>query len=197
MSRRVAAQYEACYYFLPLEHWNRGFESRSVLLCSRLYVALRREQFQTHSPRSPNKYQHGKTRKKADCFGRVRPIILQTQEKQRILHKKEHRYCFSCPSNTVVTIIGVMNSGGVQGIKKPGTLLLKQLVQGGKFHRVCDRNSRGLRFWISQIAKYMIYDIFVNCNWVATRWQQYSTHLHTNNTQNDTKQTMHRTTQKF
>jgi len=25
----------------------------------------------------------------------------------------------------------------------------------------------------------MIYDIFVNCNWVATRWQQYSTHLHT------------------
>jgi len=25
------------------------------------------------------------------------------------------------------------------------------------------------------------YDIF-NCNWVATRWKQYSTHLHTNNT---------------
>jgi len=23
---------------------------------------------------------------------------------------------------------------------------------------------------------------FVNCNWVATRWQQYSTHLHMNNT---------------
>ena len=27
-------------------------------------------------------------------------------------------------------------------------------------------------------------DIFINCNWVDTRWQQYSTHLHTNNTQN-------------
>ena len=26
------------------------------------------------------------------------------------------------------------------------------------------------------------YDIFVNCNWVVTRWQQYSTHLHGNNT---------------
>jgi hypothetical protein len=25
-------------------------------------------------------------------------------------------------------------------------------------------------------------DIFVNFSWVATRWQQYSTHLHTNNT---------------
>jgi hypothetical protein len=32
----------------------------------------------------------------------------------------------------------------------------------------------------------MIYDIFVNCNWVATRWRWYSTHLHTNNTQNNT-----------
>ena len=30
------------------------------------------------------------------------------------------------------------------------------------------------------------YDIFVNCNWVITRCQQYSTHLHTNNTQNNT-----------
>ena len=28
--------------------------------------------------------------------------------------------------------------------------------------------------------------------WVATRWQQYSTHLHTINTQNDTKQTVHK-----
>jgi hypothetical protein len=31
---------------------------------------------------------------------------------------------------------------------------------------------------------YVIY--FVNCNRVATRWQQYSTHLHTNSTQNST-----------
>jgi len=30
------------------------------------------------------------------------------------------------------------------------------------------------------------YDIFVNCNWVGTRWQQYGRHLHTNNTQNNT-----------
>jgi hypothetical protein len=45
----------------------------------------------------------------------------------------------------------------------------------------------------------MWYDIyvFVNCNWVATRWQQYSTYLQTKNTQNDTKQTILRTTQKF
>jgi hypothetical protein len=37
----------------------------------------------------------------------------------------------------------------------------------------------------------------LNCNWVATWWQQYSTHLSTNNTQKDTKQTIHRTTPKF
>ena len=29
-------------------------------------------------------------------------------------------------------------------------------------------------------------DIFVNCNRVDTRWQQYSTHLHTNSTRNTT-----------
>jgi hypothetical protein len=38
------------------------------------------------------------------------------------------------------------------------------------------------------------YDIF-NCKWVTTRWQSYSTHIHTNNTENDTK--IHRTTQKY
>jgi hypothetical protein len=26
--------------------------------------------------------------------------------------------------------------------------------------------------------------LLLNCNWVDTRWQQYSTHLHTNSTQN-------------
>ena len=55
------------------------------------------------------------------------------------------------------------------------------------------------------------YDTFVNWNWVDTRWQQYSAHLHTNITQNNTidtnntlggsstvhiyTQTLHRTTQ--
>ena len=37
----------------------------------------------------------------------------------------------------------------------------------------------------------------LNCNWVATRWQLFSTHIHTNNTGNVTKQTIHRTTQKI
>ena len=37
----------------------------------------------------------------------------------------------------------------------------------------------------------------INCNWVATRWQYFGTHIHTNNTENDTKQTINRTTQKI
>ena len=41
----------------------------------------------------------------------------------------------------------------------------------------------------------MIYDIFVNCNWVATRWQQYSTHLHTHTHTHTYTHTIHRTTQ--
>jgi hypothetical protein len=36
-----------------------------------------------------------------------------------------------------------------------------------------------------------------NCNWLATRWQLFSTHIRTNNTGNVTKQTIHRTTQKY
>jgi len=36
-------------------------------------------------------------------------------------------------------------------------------------------------------AGYMVrYDILVNCNWVDSRWQQYSAHLHTNSKQNNT-----------
>jgi hypothetical protein len=40
---------------------------------------------------------------------------------------------------------------------------------------------------------YIYIYIFVNCNWVATRWQLFSTHIHTNNTGNVTKQTIQRT----
>jgi hypothetical protein len=32
----------------------------------------------------------------------------------------------------------------------------------------------------------LIYIYIYNCNWVDTRWQQYSSHLHTNSTQNTT-----------
>jgi hypothetical protein len=39
-----------------------------------------------------------------------------------------------------------------------------------------------LQYFTVLILRDMIYDIFVNCNWVDTRWQKYSTHLHTNNT---------------
>jgi len=50
---------------------------------------------------------------------------------------------------------------------------------------------------INEVLDSLILIYSVNCNWVVTRWQWYSTHLHTNNTQNDIKQTMHRTTQQF
>jgi hypothetical protein len=56
-------------------------------------------------------------------------------------------------------------------------------------YRVCRLFSYRSREWHDYV--------FVNCSWVATRWQYNSTHLHTNSTQNDTKQTIHRTAQKF
>jgi len=40
--------------------------------------------------------------------------------------------------------------------------------------------------WRSHLAiLHLISDIFVNCNLVDTQWQYYSTHLHTNSTQNN------------
>jgi len=41
-------------------------------------------------------------------------------------------------------------------------------------------------FFLTSRLNYIGIDIFVNCNWVDTQWQQYSIHLHTNSTQNNT-----------
>ena len=56
--------------------------------------------------------------------------------------------------------------------------------------------------WYDIVRYDMIYDliydmIFFNWNWVPTRWQSCTTHSHTSNTQNVTKQKIHRTTQIF
>ena len=41
-------------------------------------------------------------------------------------------------------------------------------------------SGRTMCIGLTQTLRDMIwYDIFVNCNWVVTRWQEYSTHLHT------------------
>ena len=72
----------------------------------------------------------------------------------------------------------------------------------------CHPLNRGLNYTALSIATILMLcftqDVFLlliliyllNRNWVATRWQKYSTHLHTNDIRNDTKQTIHRTTQK-
>ena len=39
------------------------------------------------------------------------------------------------------------------------------------------------------IVTFLVYerfDVFAKCNWIVTQWQYYSTHLQTNNTQNNT-----------
>jgi hypothetical protein len=40
------------------------------------------------------------------------------------------------------------------------------------------------------MVRWLIYMIYIfNCNWVDTRWQQYSSHLNTNSTQNTLNRT--------
>jgi hypothetical protein len=48
------------------------------------------------------------------------------------------------------------------------------------------------RVSIHRCNKLIFISIYYNCNWFDTRWQQYSTHLHTNSTQNGTYITMKR-----
>jgi hypothetical protein len=58
-------------------------------------------------------------------------------------------------------------------------------------------NKLDVQFFFIYFWYIMIYFFIFNCNWVATRWQLFSTHIHTNNTENDTKQTIYRTKQKI
>jgi hypothetical protein len=59
----------------------------------------------------------------------------------------------------------------------------------------------GATQWIKlseSLPKYRSFDLFdliylFNCSWLATRWLLFSTHIHTNNTGNVTKLTIHRT----
>ena len=72
----------------------------------------------------------------------------------------------------------------------------QQRVSAFKNHKVGDIYMLQYYEW-TRLNRIIDIDIFVNCNLVDPRWQQYSTHLHPNNTQNDTKQTIHRTTQQL
>jgi hypothetical protein len=46
---------------------------------------------------------------------------------------------------------------------------------------------------LDSVCSWVFLYILFNCNWVANRWQLFSTHIHTNNTGNVTKPTSHRT----
>ena len=99
-------------------------------------------------------------------------------------------------SNLVLIIRRINCINTTSGICHPVSVTVscagRNCTRNGHRHRVT--YTRGC---IDTIDSPDDFYIFVNCDWVVTRWQQYSTHLHTNSTQNDTKQTIHRTTQQF
>ena len=70
-------------------------------------------------------------------------------------------------------------------------------VQLGELHDDFGESHALMTHLFPLIRRLLIYDIFVNCNWVATRWQLFVTHINTKNTGNVTKQTIHRTTQQL
>ena len=61
----------------------------------------------------------------------------------------------------------------------------KMMLKYVKYSNECDVCAV-MSIFLPKLPVNLISDIFVNCNRVVTRWQQNSTHLHTNSTQNDT-----------
>jgi hypothetical protein len=74
----------------------------------------------------------------------------------------------------------VQNQTWIFAVRKKNPPVISRIVYGKAY--LCS--------WIPVSFRSMIwYDMIclLNYNWVATRWQQHSTHLHTNHAQNDTK----------
>jgi hypothetical protein len=68
------------------------------------------------------------------------------------------------------------------------SVVLLPVLRGCDIWSLILREEHRQRVFENKVQREISYDIFVNCNWVATWWQLYSTHLHTNNTQNGKKQ---------
>jgi len=90
------------------------------------------------------------------------------------------------------TTRGTANCSQVHKNMRHGLLSLQKQVQWVPLPVLKDllskQNSCNFKLWSVLLVGWKYLLIFVNCNWVAIRWQQYSTHLHTNSTQNNTKQ---------
>ena len=79
-----------------------------------------------------------------------------------------------CSISCVIQTGEGRNSGGGVNICPSATL---SKFKQEKKNRACSYITISSKIW---------YDIFVIYSWAVTRWQQYSTHLHTNSTQNNT-----------
>jgi hypothetical protein len=66
--------------------------------------------------------------------------------------------------------------------------IISQIIQLQHYSTLPRHAQAACNEYLAKLHKYFkwyIWYIF-NCNWVDTRWQQSSTHLHTNSTQNNT-----------
>jgi hypothetical protein len=85
--------------------------------------------------------------------------------------------------------MAVLSDGTTNRMLRPPTYEAGVLAIGVRCGWTTDRQFSGTFPKIKNVIRpldMIWYDTFVNCSWFATRWQWYSTHLHTNNTQNNT-----------
>jgi hypothetical protein len=122
-------------------------------------------------------------------------------------HEHEHRHRHIIRKLNTDTICGTITLSCLPHLPlmtspTPGCCYIQRLASGladhrgemkaaGPLLRSLQNNTATKKVYFLHFIWYTVmtsvaYDISVNCNWVATRWQQYSTHLHTNSTQNNT-----------
>jgi hypothetical protein len=111
--------------------------------------------------------------------------------KERIKKNPVGEVCLAHDSvNTTINLLLRKNKRGEFHDYAMGTESGRALAASGSFSSLIFVPLRSPQHqrWLSRDCHYQYscqrsgFDMFVICNWVATQWQQHSTHLHTNST---------------
>jgi hypothetical protein len=158
-----------CHPYLASKLSANLYDIRIPLLCVQWKTP---DDGQRNCPKHVEFHSKNKTEKLAHLVGFIiRNLSRCTVTRTLILSVQHTTYCGPANQPTITSVALCHKSLQIHGLKH--VTLPAVTLQW---------NQR----WVQRIFS-IWYDIFVNCNWVATRRQSYSTHLHTNNTEYDTK----------
>jgi hypothetical protein len=112
----------------------------------------------------------------SQVFNVQNPSIAVSSLRPYIYKCKFIRRIYQCQQNNKKTVFVIENLGTAiwRGLNLHVFLPSMAPMQLGKFHRsqksftICDQF---VRVGVGITSYFKCFDVFVNCNWVATRWQ--------------------------